>query len=102
MFEEFVAGVGISRIAKGLNDEAVPAFGGGHWHPLTIRRILLNETYTGRTVYRRTRAVYHRDPATGKKIRRVTERESADWIEVPDATPSIVATNLFLRAQGDV
>lgn len=99
MFEEFVAGVGISRIAKGLNDEAVPAFGGGHWHPLTIRRILLNETYTGRTVYRRTRVAYHRDPATGKKLRRVTERESADWIEVPDATPSIVATDLFLRAQ---
>ncbi len=56
IFQRFCNGEGCSRIASELNREGLTAFSGGRWHPLTIRRMLMNETYTGRTVYRRTRA----------------------------------------------
>ena len=55
IFGWFCSGQGCSRIASELNRD-VPAVSGGLWHPLTLRRMLSNETYTGRTVYRRTRA----------------------------------------------
>ena len=99
VFESFCAGAGCSRIAGDLNREAVPAMGGGIWHPLTVRRVLMNETYTGRTVYRRTKVTSVRDPRTGKKRRRVTTRDEADWIEVEDATPAIVGRPTWESAQ---
>lgn len=99
IYEQFVAGLSVSGVARGLNDDLVPAFSGGRWHPLTVRRVLLNETYTGRTVYRRTKVEGIRDPSTGKKRRKVAERDPSAWIEVPDATPMIVSPELFARAQ---
>lgn len=100
IFETFAAGSSVSGIARELTEELIPAHGGGQWHPLTVRRILLNETYTGRTVYRRTKVRQVRDPLTGKKRRVVKERDQSEWIEVPDATPGIVPSELFTRVQG--
>ena len=99
VFDAFCAGAGCSRIAGELNRDAVPAMGGGFWHPLTVRRVLMNETYTGRTVYRRTKVTSVRDPRTGKKRRRVTTRDEAEWIEVEDATPAIVRRSTWESAQ---
>lgn len=99
IYGQFVAGLSLSGVARRLNDDLVPAFSGGRWHPLTVRRMLLNETYTGRTVYRRTKVEGFRDPSTGKKRRKVAERDPSAWIEVPDATPMIVSPELFARAQ---
>lgn len=99
IFAEFVAGIGVSRIGARLNNDMIPAMAGGRWHPLTVRRILLNETYTGRTVYRRTKVDSVRDPVSGKKHRRVTERGEEEWIDVPDATPLIIPRHVFERAQ---
>ena len=47
VFERFCNGDGCSLIAGDLNREGVPAFGGGPWHPLTVRRILANERILG-------------------------------------------------------
>ena len=47
VFAEFCAGAGFSRIASDLNRDGIAAMGGGTWFPLTVRRVLLNETYTG-------------------------------------------------------
>lgn len=99
VFEAFCAGAGCSRIAGELNREGLPAFGGGTWHPLTVRRMLLNETYTGRTVYRRTQVTKTRDIRTGKSRRRVIERPQTDWIEVADATPALIDRSVWERAQ---
>lgn len=99
VFESFCAGAGCSRIAGELNRDAIPAMGGGFWYPLTVRRVLMNETYTGRTVYRRTKVTSVRDPRTGKKRRRVTTRDEADWIEVEDATPAIIGRPTWESAQ---
>lgn len=99
IFKDFVGGASCNGIANALNREAVPAFGGGNWYALTIRRVLLNETYTGRTIYRRTRAEKVRDASRNRWRRRVVERDQADWIEVDGATPAIISPDLFAAAQ---
>ena len=99
IFERFCNGDSCNRIAVDLNREAIPAFSGKRWHPLTIRRMLTNETYTGRTVYRKTRAEFVRNGADGKKHRRVVTRPEADWIDVPGATPAMVSVEIFAHAQ---
>lgn len=55
VFERYLDTQSFSAISNELNDAGVPAFRHGPWYPLTIRRMLANETYTGRTLYRRTR-----------------------------------------------
>jgi site-specific DNA recombinase len=99
IFDDFVGLVSCNRITNDLNAEGVPAFGGGFWYPLTVRRILLNETYTGRTIYRRTDVHKVRNVARGKWTRRVVERAAEDWIEIEGATPPIISGETFDRAQ---
>ena len=82
-----------------MNKDLNPAFGGGRWYPLTVRRILQNESYTGNTVYRRTKVVSYRDQRTGKNRRRVQLRDEKDWITIPDATPKIIDQAVFERAR---
>ena len=99
IFEQFINSASCSRIAKELNDKGVPAFGGGSWHPLTVRRILQNETYTGRTIYRRTRVEKRRDLRSGKIGRQVLSQPESEWIEVPGATPALITRETFDRAR---
>ena len=95
IFEQFVTSASCSRIAKELNDKGVPAFSGGIWHPLTVRRILQNETYTGRTVYRRTRVEKRRDLRNGRNGRHVRPQPETEWIDVPGATPALIRQRLL-------
>ena len=77
MFTEFINGESFHAIAQRLNAEGIETkqgYGPAMWHPLTIRRILMNETYTGRTIYRRTRIEFYRDQLTGRKKRRVVQQ----------------------------
>jgi site-specific DNA recombinase len=99
IFEGFINHKSIVAIANLLNDEGIPAFNGGIWYSATVYHVLRNETYTGRTLYRRTVAKLVREPATGKKHRKVTVRDQKDWIEVPDVTPAIVDLDTFMAAQ---
>ncbi|MEZ4503582.1 MAG: recombinase family protein [Dehalococcoidia bacterium] len=99
IFTDFVANGTCHGIAKRLNAEGIAAFGGGRWYAPTVRRMLLNETYTGRTIYRRTVAKKVRDPLRGRWVRRVEERDEAEWIEIEGATPTIISRDLFERAQ---
>jgi len=98
IFGLFCSGQGCSRIAGALNRDGVPAFSGGRWHPLTVRRMLMNETYTGRTVYRRTRVEVTRS-GRGKKRSHVISQPESEWIEIPGATPPIVPHAMFTQAQ---
>lgn len=99
IFEQFIASASCNRIAKELNDKGVPAFAGGSWHPLTVRRILQNETYTGRTVYRRTRVEKRRDLRNSGSGRRVRSQPESEWVDVPGATPALISAETFERAQ---
>jgi len=99
IFAQFCAGGSCHGIAVELNRTGVPALGGGGWHPLTIRRLLKNEVYTGKTVYRRTKVEFVREARAGRKRRRVSDRDESQWIEVPDATPAIIDRSTFVRVQ---
>jgi site-specific DNA recombinase len=99
IFEEFLISKSIASIANLLNGEGIPTFNGGKWHAPTVFHVLRNETYTGRTLYRRTKVQQVREAATGKKRRRVALQDPNEWIEVPDVTPAIVAADTFAAVQ---
>lgn len=99
VFESFLNGASCHGLAVALNREGVPAMAGGPWHALTVRRLLQNEAYTGRTTYRRTRAESVSDPRTGRKRRRVVARDVGEWIDLGDATPALVSVETFRKAQ---
>ena len=55
IFERYAASRSFSAVASELNEAGIAALMGGRWYPITVRRVLLNEVYIGRTVYRRTK-----------------------------------------------
>jgi len=99
IFRSFDLGDSLLGIVNALNDEGIVTFSGKNWLPPTVFHILRNETYTGRTTYRRTQAIKVRDPRSGRSRRRVVERNAEEWIDVPEATPPIIDGDLFERVQ---
>ncbi|MDP8924907.1 MAG: recombinase family protein [Chloroflexota bacterium] len=81
-----------------LNQDGITAFDGGRWYPVTVRRILTNESYTGRLIYRRTRWVKTRGQ-DGKLRRRQVERPADERIQIEGASPRIVDEALWRRVQ---
>lgn len=99
VFESFLAGASTMSIANDLNVRGIPTFTGKRWYSATIGHLLRNESYTGRTPYRRTRATYGRDPVSGRRKRKLAVRNEADWIWVEGATPPIIDAETFARAK---
>jgi site-specific DNA recombinase len=99
VFERYLQVRSFSAVARELNDTEIPAFSGGRWYPLTVRSMLTNETYTGRSIYRRTRRVKTRDGVTGRQRSRVETRPQEEWIEVNGLSPRIVPQNVWERVQ---
>ncbi|MXZ45688.1 MAG: recombinase family protein [Chloroflexi bacterium] len=98
IFQRYAESRSFSAVASELNDAGIPAFAGGFWYPITIRRMLLNAAYVGRTVYRRTKRVRAR-AAGARRRSRVVERPPQEQIEIPGATPAIVDAVLWDRVQ---
>ncbi len=99
IFAAFAGGASIIGVANQLNSETIPTAQGKQWSPATIFHMLRNEAYAGRTIYRRLKATRVRDPQSGRKQRRITERPQDEWIEVPDATPALVTSEAFAAVQ---
>ena len=97
IFEEFVAGKSCNRIANDLNADDIPTLTGRHRHPITVRRAIDNGTYTGRTIYRKTRVEMIRRPGERQRSRRVVERDESEHIEIPGASPPIVSRGSSTR-----
>lgn len=94
IFDACLRGDSCYSIAVRLNEEGVAAFGGGLWHPRTVKRILTNPCYKGTTIFGKTRRI-----SLGGKRRRIEERSPEGWIEIPGATPPIVTEDVFEAAQ---
>ena len=88
----------LSAVALELNADGIPALSGGRWYPLTIRRMLTNESYTGRLYYSRTRWVTSRG-TSGKRRRRPVQQPREEWIAVEGASPRIVDEATWQRTQ---
>ena len=111
IFFEFVNGASFQAIANSLNADGIETLLGWRqsesaasatkvrWHPLTIRRILMNPAYKGTTYFGRTTVATQPDARTGKRKRRVLSRPAEEWIEIPNATPAIVTERVWDRAQ---
>ena len=67
IYREFIDGKSINGILKGLNEDKIPTRKRqkGGWCVSTVSRILKNEKYMGRWIWRKFKNV--RDPMTGKR-----------------------------------
>lgn len=90
LFTMALEGQSVNKMAVELNQAGIKSKSGSMWHPLTIRRIVTNETYTGKTYSGKTKR-------TGKT--KVTSRPREDWFFLPDVTPPIIDEQMFGRAQ---
>jgi len=90
IFTMVLQGFSFHKIALELNKASIKSKSGSMWHPLTIRRIATNETYTGKTYFGKTKR-------TAKT--KVTSRPHEDWILLPDVTPPIISEDMFKRTQ---
>ena len=61
LFQRYAKTSSFSAVSQELNQARIPSFADGPWYPLTIRRQLLNESYTGRFIYRKTKRVRTRN-----------------------------------------
>jgi site-specific DNA recombinase len=90
IFTMFADGYSFCKIAERLNQENITSKAGKKWHPRTIRRIIHNEAYIGRTYFGKTKRT------TRTKVQNVS---SEHWILLPDITPPIINHDLFERTQ---
>ena len=90
IFTMVLQGFSFHKIALELNKASIRSKSGSMWHPLTIRRIATNETYTGKTYFGKTKRI---------SKTKVTSRPQEDWILLPDITPPIISEEMFQRAQ---
>ena len=99
MFEDFAAGASITGITNALHEEGAQTYTGGAFSTWTVRNMLRNPAYAGRTFFKRTRTRYRRDPVGGRRRRVREARDESEWIEIPDATPAIVPEAVFEAVQ---
>lgn len=97
-FMGVAAGKSPVSIARELNERGVPTKGskngeGKHWHSLTIRRMIRNHAYMGKTYF----------GVTSRLTRSKTVTHPPDkWIVLEDVTPAIVSKQLWNRANAQL
>ncbi|MYE45851.1 MAG: recombinase family protein [Chloroflexi bacterium] len=99
VFEDFAGGASILGITNALNEAGTLSFTGRAWSAWTVKNMLRNPGYAGRTIFNRTKTGHRRDPLTGKRRRTVALRDESEWIEIPDATPPVISQELFDAVQ---
>ena len=90
MFSMAMNGTSTNKIAITLNQSGIKTKSGSLWYPLTVRRILRNETYTGKTYFGQTKRVTKTT---------VESQPKENWILLPDITPPIITGEIFNKAQ---
>jgi len=89
IFTKVLEGSSFNKIAIELNKASIFTKAGKLWHPLTVKRIATNPTYTGHTNYGMTKRI-------GKKV---VIQPKENWILLPDITPPIITEETFKRTQ---
>jgi site-specific DNA recombinase len=99
MFERYAETRSFSKVSNELNDNGIPSLEGCRWYPLTIRNMLVNESYAGRLFWGQTKWVPTRNPKTGQRRRRPVDCPRDEWTEIEGASPRIVDETLWSRVQ---
>jgi site-specific DNA recombinase len=98
IFTRYTEARSFDRVCRELNDDGITTFDGERWYPIGVRRVLENESYTGRLIYRRTRQTKVRG-RDGKLHQKITKRPEAEQVEIPGASPRIIGDDLWQRVQ---
>ncbi|MCS6265218.1 MAG: recombinase family protein [Nitrospira sp.] len=95
IFDMYAGGLGITRIAKRLNEEHIPAprQSPRGWAPSAVREILHRELYQGQIVYGQLEKVIR----GGTKRRR--QREEKDWVRVEAPDLRIIEPDIWESVQ---
>ena len=94
IFDWVCKGMSAYAIASRLNDEQVPTKTGSYWHPLTVRRLVQNQAYTGVDYYGKEKT----KKTKGGHIER-SMRPREDWMRVEGFTPALIDDLTFDLAQ---
>lgn len=108
IFERYLAGVGMQRIARDLTARGALSPEGNGWSVPSVRVILTNPTYAGATVYgRRSESKYHALEAGGS-VRELAPAEHAGkyswrledrarWVVAEETHPALVSWETWTR-----
>lgn len=70
IFDLYLAGYGLQKIANTLNEEGMYSIFGNEWHPTTVRKVLTNEKYCGDLLLQK---VYRENHLTKRKCHNTGE-----------------------------
>ena len=90
IFTMVLQGFSFHKIALELNHKSIRTKSGSMGYPLTIKRIVTNQAYTGKTYFGKTKRISNT---------KVTSAPQEDWILLPDITPPIISEEMFKRTQ---
>ena len=90
IFTMVLQGFSFYKIALELNAASIKSKSGSMWTGQTIRRIVTNETYSGKTYSGKTKRIAKT---------KVISRPQKDWFLLPDITPPIISEEMFKRTQ---
>ena len=98
IFTMVATGQSLVSIAKRLNERCIPTKGSNngehkHWHSLTIRRMIRNPAYMGKTYFGVTSRL--------TKSKTVTHPQDK-WILLEKVTPAIISEELFNQANAQI
>lgn len=93
IFSQFADGMGITEIARRLNERGVPGPNGRAWRTNSIRRLLRNSRYRGTVVWNRTRRLLN--PFTGRS--EVRRRSAKEFFVVSSPELKVVDDELAAR-----
>ncbi|RYE48797.1 MAG: recombinase family protein, partial [Hyphomicrobiales bacterium] len=87
-----LAGKGLNchQIARYLNTHGCTSASGGGWHPSTVRRMIANDVYQGKLVFKR-----RSNRLSGPAI----DNPPAEWITKENAVAPLVTSRIFAAAQ---
>lgn len=98
IFSWSVSAHGDRKIAEMLNETGVPTLRGSKWHSNTVRGVLINPIYCGKTVWHKSKVVGHKKNGDGKLIgvRKLMPREK--WLIANSDHEAIVSEETFEKA----
>lgn len=94
MFREYVAGAGLTAIAQSLNSDGINTNRGKPWRSSSVRKVLVNELYTGKVIWNRFRQ--ERQPGTNR-VKKI-ENPPSKWLARQDEELRIIPADLWERA----
>ena len=96
MFDLYLAGHGLQKIANILNEEGLYSIFGNEWHASTVRKVLTNEKYCGDLLLQKT----YRENHITKKMRPNTGELPQYFVE--DDHPAVVSRQTFMAVQDEL